>query len=123
MNAVYQYPSPGGTGCSFFSAGTQLDFAAEQGDVRVVKRLANGSAIPVTQQSVCQGDVGSELGQRMQFRNGSGEIDPSTGEGSLSWSGAVQANGSGGMVPWWIQDPTLTFAGDGTAALTATAGG
>ncbi|WP_176387109.1 LPXTG cell wall anchor domain-containing protein [Leucobacter sp. 7(1)] len=123
INSVYQSPSPGGTGCSFFSAGTQLEFAAESGDVRIVKRAEDGSSVPVTKNSICLGKPGTELGQRMQFNGGSGQIDPVAGTGTLRWSGAVTANGYGGMVPWWIQDPALTFSGDGTAVLTATAGG
>ena len=123
VNEVYQSPSPGGTGCSFFSAGTQLDFAAEVGDVRIVKRAPDGTSVPVTKNSICLGETGTELGQRMQFNGGVGQIDPDTGAGALRWTGAASANGYGGMVPWWIQDPTLTFAGDGTAVLTATAGG
>ena len=120
INSVYpESPSPGGTGCSFFSAGTQLEFAAESGDVRIVKRAEDGSSVPVTKNSICLGKPGTELGQRMQFNGGSGQIDPVAGTGTLRWSGAVTANGYGGMVPWWIQDPALTFSGDGTAVLTA----
>ncbi|QYM64835.1 HtaA domain-containing protein [Microbacterium sp. Se5.02b] len=123
VNALHQVANPAGDGCWFFSAGTQLDFAAAQGDVRIVKRLADGSAVPVTRQNVCLGARGTELGQRMQFNAGRGTIDAASGSGMLQWTGAAQANGYGGMVPWWIKDPKLTFPGDGTATLTATVGG
>ncbi|QNA91650.1 hypothetical protein [Microbacterium sp. Se63.02b] len=103
VNALHQVANPAGDGCWFFSAGTQLDFAAAQGDVRIVKRLADGSAVPVTRQNVCLGARGTELGQRMQFNAGRGTIDAASGSGMLQWTGAAQANGYGGMVPWWIR--------------------
>lgn len=51
------------------------------------------------------------------FTNPTGEIDPSTGEGQVSFPGSVHFTGHDGVLDLTFQNPTIEFKGDGTARL------
>ncbi|WP_329138864.1 hypothetical protein OG552_31865 [Streptomyces sp. NBC_01476] len=123
VNNIYQGGNPANSGCNFFSAGTQQAFAAEQGDVRIVHRAADGSAQSVSDATKCIPASGSELNQRVLFTHGTGQANSTTGEATVHWTGAFTANAYSGLVTWYLKDPTLTIATDGTGTLTATSGG
>ena len=126
INLVSQYGSPAG-GCSFFVAGvadgTEASYKVQDGDVYLLKRLADGRATGVTAENRCHPLVDDKINQRALFTSGVGTVDPSTGAGSIAWTGAFTIYSYGGMVPWYVKDPVLTLAGDGTAAITAEVGG
>lgn len=48
---------------------------------------------------------------------GTGEIDPVTGVGSVSFTGTLHFTGHDGALDLTLADPTIEFEGDGTAAL------
>ncbi|WP_210867956.1 hypothetical protein [Streptomyces tagetis] len=123
VNAIYQGGNPANSGCNFFSAGTQQDFRAVQGDVRIIHRFPDGSAQGVSDATKCVPGTGSQLNQRVLFTHGTGKADATTGEATVDWTGAFTANAYSGMVTWYLKDPTLTVAEDGTGTLTATGGG
>lgn len=52
-----------------------------------------------------------------QWRSGTGEIDPATGTGSVSFTGSVHFTGHDGVLDLTLANPTLEFEGDGKAAL------
>lgn len=125
LNTIYQGGNPAGNSCNTFSAGTQPEFADRQGDVQIVHLDADGNAVSVSAGTACQGAEGSvdHLNQRVLFTEGTGTANVTTGEATVRWTGAFTANAYGGLVPWWLQDPTLTVHSDGSGTLTATAGG
>ncbi|PRI10266.1 HtaA domain-containing protein [Leucobacter massiliensis] len=51
------------------------------------------------------------------FTGASGEIDPETGTGSVSFAGTVHFTGHEGVLDLTLANPTVEFEGDGTAAL------
>ncbi|MDQ7905282.1 hypothetical protein RB614_12175 [Phytohabitans sp. ZYX-F-186] len=123
VNNIYQGGNPANTGCNFFSAGTQEQFQAEQGNVRIVHRAPDGTALGISDATKCIPSSGSQLNQRALFTNGTGTANPVTGEATIHWDGAFTANAYSGLVTWYLKDPTLTIAEDGTGTLTAIAGG
>lgn len=123
VNNIYQGGNPANSGCNFFSAGAQLDFQAEQGDVRIIHRAADGSAQSISDATKCIPASGSGLNQRVLFTNGTGQANSTTGEATVHWNGAFTANAYSGLVTWYLKDPTLTIAADGSGTLTATSGG
>ncbi|MEU1623674.1 HtaA domain-containing protein, partial [Streptomyces sp. NPDC005722] len=123
VNSIYQGGNPANAGCNFFSAGTQREFKDRQGGVRIVHRVADGTAQGISDATKCIPGAGSQLNQRVLFTEGSGTADPVTGEATIRWEGAFTANAYAGMVTWYVKDPTLTVAEDGTGTLTATSGG
>ncbi|MDR7325289.1 hypothetical protein [Catenuloplanes niger] len=123
VNEIYQGGNPANTGCNYFSAGTQETFAGRQGDVRIVHRMPDGSAQGVSDATKCIPSTGSQLNQRVLFTGGAGTANAVTGAATIRWTGAFTANAYSGMVTWYLRDPVLTVAEDGTGTLTATAGG
>ncbi|MGX6447708.1 hypothetical protein ACVU7I_06530, partial [Patulibacter sp. S7RM1-6] len=122
INPIYQGGNPAGNGCNFFSAGKGSAFVARAGDVRIVHRTPAGR-VAVSDGTKCLSDDGNRLGQRALFTEGVGTANPATGEATIRWTGAFTANAYGGLVPWYLEDPALAVAADGTGTLTATAGG
>lgn len=51
------------------------------------------------------------------WSNPTGEIDPETGTGSVSFTGTVHFTGHDGVLDLTLANPTIEFEGDGTAAL------
>ncbi|SDT71434.1 HtaA domain-containing protein [Jiangella sp. DSM 45060] len=125
INLVSQYGSPAG-GCSFFVAGiadgTEASYKTQDGDVYLLKRLADGRATQVTAENRCLPLVDDKINQRALFTGGAGELD-ATGAGSIAWTGAFTIYSYGGMVPWYVKDPVLTIDGAGNGAITAEVGG
>ncbi|RIQ16263.1 immunoglobulin domain-containing protein, partial [Jiangella rhizosphaerae] len=125
INLVSQYGSPAG-GCSFFVAGiadgTEASYKVQDGDVYLLKRLADGRATAVTAENRCFPLADDMINQRALFTNGTGELD-ATGAGSIAWTGAFTIYSYGGMVPWYVKDPVLTVDGEGHGAITAEVGG
>ena len=52
-----------------------------------------------------------------QWGSGTGEIDPATGTGSVSFTGSVHFTGHDGVLDLTLANPTLEFEGDGKATL------
>ncbi|MFC3741607.1 immunoglobulin domain-containing protein [Paractinoplanes deccanensis] len=123
INTIYQGGNPANSGCNFFSAGTQAPFQPRQGNVRIVHRLPDGSAQGISDATKCIPGSGTQLNQRALFTEGAGTANPVTGEATIKWTGAFTANAYSGMVTWYLKDPVLTIAADGTGTLTATSGG
>ncbi|MEU6497771.1 immunoglobulin domain-containing protein, partial [Streptomyces sp. NPDC046984] len=123
VNNIYQGGNPANTGCNFFSAGTQKDFRAAQGDVRIIHRVSDGTAQGISEATKCIPATGTRLNQRVLFTNGTGTANSTTGQATIHWDGAFTANAYSGLVTWYVKDPTLTIAEDGTGTLTATNGG
>ncbi|MFJ6540649.1 hypothetical protein ACIQMP_08375 [Streptomyces sp. NPDC091385] len=124
VNAIYQGGNPANANCNFFSAGTQKEFRPVRGHVRVVHRMPDGTAQGVSDATKCvPGGPGTRLSQRVLFTDGTGRADRATGQATIRWRGAFTANAYGGLVTWYLKDPTLTVARDGSGTLTATGGG
>ncbi|WP_162624811.1 hypothetical protein [Streptomyces cadmiisoli] len=123
VNNIYQGGNPANADCNFFSAGTQQEFRAQKGDVRIIHRATDGSAHGISNATKCIPSSQAQLNQRALFTNGTGTANSATGEATIEWKGAFTANAYAGMVTWYLEDPTLTIAEDGTGRLTATSGG
>ncbi|MEU4096895.1 hypothetical protein [Streptomyces sp. NPDC026673] len=123
VNNIYQGGNPANGGCNYFSAGTQKDFRPSQGDVRIIHRVSDGTAQGISDATKCIPATGSRLNQRVLFTDGTGTANATTGEATVHWDGAFTANAYSGLVTWYLKDPTLTIAEDGTGTLTATSGG
>ncbi|MDX3855920.1 hypothetical protein PV679_35835, partial [Streptomyces sp. AK02-01A] len=123
VNNIYQGGNPANTGCNFFSAGTQPLFQSTQGDVRIIHRVPDGTAQGISDTTKCMPSDGSRLNQRALFTNGTGTANSTTGEATIHWDGAFTANAYSGLLTWYLKDPTLTIAENGTGTLTATGGG
>lgn len=115
-----QSPPPFG-GCNYLSAGksdgTEATYAATSGDVTVV----NNGATP-TWGTKCAG-VGADMDQRVIWSGGTGTVDPATGEATIAFTGAVSISFYGGLAPFFIENPVLTVAADGTGQIVGTLGG
>ncbi|MEW2133792.1 hypothetical protein [Streptomyces sp. NPDC005435] len=124
VNAIYQGGNPANAGCNFFSAGTQKEFRPARGHVRVIHRMPDGTAQGVSEATKCvPGGPGTRLNQRVLFTDGAGTADRATGRATIRWKGAFTANAYGGLVTWYLKNPVLTIARDGSGTLTATGGG
>jgi plastocyanin len=122
INRIYQGGNPAGNGCNFFSAGKTTGFAGRDGDVRIVHRDGDVRT-SVSEGTKCQGATPTDLGQRALFTEGVGTANDVTGQATIAWKGAFTANAYSGLVPWYLEDPTLTVAANGRGTLTAIAGG
>lgn len=122
--------------CNFMSGGVSDGFAATyratDGDATVLKRTANGTFAPVSDYATrCRDANGTtvtaggtaRLGQKVVYSNGTGTLDPSTGEATISWRGTFSLNYYGNLVPFWFTDPVLRVGPDGNGSVTATVGG
>ena len=122
--------------CNFMSGGISDGYAATyrsgDGDATVVKRTATGTYAPVSDYSTrCKDANGTtvtpggsaRLGQKVVYVNGTGTVDPSTGEVEIAWRGTFSVNFYGQLTPFWFTDPVLRVGSDGDGAITATIGG
>jgi hypothetical protein len=106
-------------------------YRAVQDDVRVEKPGPDGTFAPATWANRCQDrdgttvTTGNGLSTETQvvLEGGTGRVDPAAGTATVRWTGTFSVVMYGGMTYWWASDPVLTVAADGTARLTATAGG
>lgn len=122
--------------CNFMSGGisdgSAATYRATDGDATVLKRTAAGTFAPVSNYATrCQDANGTtvtaggtaRLGQKVVYSNGTGTLDPSTGEATISWRGTFSLNYYGNLVPFWFTDPVLRVGPDGNGSVTATVGG
>jgi hypothetical protein len=122
--------------CNYLSAGesdgTAATYRATDRDVTILKRNAAGVYAPVTDHSTrCLDANGvkvaatgsSRLDQRVLYTNGTGTLDPETGEASIQWRGTFTLNFYGSLIPFWITDPQLVVDAAGRGQLVATLGG
>jgi hypothetical protein len=106
-------------------------YRAVAGDVRVEKPGPDGAFAPATWANRCQDrdgrtvTTGNGLSTETQvvLEGGRGRVDPGTGTATIRWTGSFSVVMYGGMTYWWASDPVLTVGADGSARLTATAGG
>jgi len=125
FNEVHQGASPAG-GCNYFVAGKVQglgsDYQAIDGDVYVVKKLADGSSQVVSVGTRCTAAEGStSIDQRFLFTAGHGT---SGAEGTeIQWTGAGTVNAYGGLVSWYFEDPKLELDASGNGTITARVGG
>jgi hypothetical protein len=136
-------------GCNFLMAGvpgatgdtgggrvwTEADglYRAEQGDVRIERPTADGRSSRLAtwgERCLAPDDVttvstanGLTTGAQVVLSAGTGTLDPAAGTARIEWTGTFTVVFYGGLTYWWASDPVLTVAADGTARLTATAGG
>lgn len=125
INAASQGAAFNGA-CSFFVAGiadgTEASYKTVDGDLVIVKRGVGGQALEVTAENRCLPVDGSDGAQRALFTGGHAVRD-ADGVVTVEWQGAFTVYSYGGLVPWYVKDPTLTVDTDGTASITATLGG
>lgn len=134
-------------GCNFLMAGlpgtdgdaggarvwTEGDglYRATAGPVRIDRPTADGSRTTADWATRCTDRDGVTVTtgnnrvteQQVVMDGGVGTADPAAGTAQIRWSGSFTVVFYGGMTYWWASDPVLTVNADGTARLTATAGG
>ncbi|MFJ2619969.1 hypothetical protein [Glutamicibacter sp. NPDC087344] len=133
--------------CNFLSAGvagnsgssrvwTKADgfYKASEGNVSIIKDGPNGGTMTPDWDTKCQTGDGSAVttgtganqkvsNNKVVLSNGTGSVDPETGEATVSWTGSFTSVFYSGMTYWSATNPVLTVAEDGTATLKATASG
>jgi len=110
--------------CNMFVAGiadgTEATYRSVDGDVHIIKRAASGAAVEVTPENRCVPVTANDARQRALFTNG--VVTEADGVTTVRWTGAFTVYSYGGLVPWYVKDPTLTIEGD-TGRITAEVGG
>ena len=130
-------------GCNFLSAGVVGDtgsgkvwtaehgyFRTTDGAVTIQKPDAQGSYQPVAFADRCSDATGTAVttgnnrltGITALIGGGTGSVDPRAGTAEITWKGSFTVVAYGGLVYWWVTDPTVVV-GQGTATVTATASG
>ncbi|NYD68232.1 immunoglobulin domain-containing protein [Agromyces atrinae] len=66
---------------------------------------------------------GLNSGHEVVIGGGTGTIDPDAGTASISWTGSFSVVYYSGMTQFWVKNPHLEVAEDGTGTVTATLGG
>lgn len=59
-------------------------------------------------------------GYRAVLTGGTGTVNSNTGAATIQWTGTFTVNYYGGLVPFWISNPRLVVAANGTGTLTGT---
>ncbi|MGO3885547.1 MAG: hypothetical protein ACTJHU_04550 [Mycetocola sp.] len=126
INGQLQHASQAG-GCDYLSAGTSdgtlADYATEDGNVRIIKRKADGSHAATGWSTRCTYDgVDSTNGQRLLMSGGTGDV-AADGSAQIAWTGTATINSYGGLLPWSISNPVLHLDANGDGTLRATLGG
>lgn len=108
-------------GSNYLSAGVsdgdEATYRVTDGDVTVVQRAAGGAeSAPTWGTRAAQ--VGGGVEQLVRLSGGTAEL-AADGSGTVRWEGTWSVNFYGGLVPFWLSDPELRIAADGSAALTA----
>lgn len=117
-------------GAKVWTEGDQL-YRATDGDVRIERPTTTGERTTADWASRCLDRDGVTVTtgnnrvseQQVVMDGGVGTADPTRGTAQIRWSGTFSVVFYGGMTYWWASDPVLTVNADGTARLTATAGG
>lgn len=116
------WPFTGSGNCHYLSAGvsdgTDLTYHAIADDVAIAK----GTATP-SYDTRCTHTPGSPINQRVIWSGGTGTVDPTTGEATISFTGTLSVNWNGGASPFTIVDPVITVGTNGAASMVATMGG
>ncbi|MCI2266848.1 fibronectin type III domain-containing protein [Sediminivirga luteola] len=133
-------------GCNFLSAGIAGDnggatvwtaeeaerlYATEDGNVSIRKPDADGGWVTPTWDTKCQAPDGGSItppsndrfsGNEVVIENGTGTVDPASGDAEIRWDGSFTVVFYGGMTYWSVTDPVLRIE-DGRGTLTGTASG
>ncbi len=99
------------------SEGSQATYKNADGDVVIGYRdAATGTESVQTYGQRARSNAGA--GQQF-VRLNNGTVQPQDGGGRISWSGSFSINFYGGLVPFTLTDPTLTWDATGTGTLKA----
>ena len=129
-------PGAGGTSLTTasngqtWSNGKPAGWSATSGDVTVEDLQAGGSYAPATFAGTRTSSTGATANTngvrgetRLRFADGVGTVDPDAGTASLRWDGDATLLAYSGMTFFYLSDPALTVAADGTGTVKATVGG
>lgn len=126
---------------NYWSAGqsdsTEATYVATNGNATVLKKNSSGDYVPIGSESAVswtnRGKDGNGvnvtvfsanfLGQKVRYSDGTGTVDTTSGEATISWDGTFTINFYGSLVPFWITDPVLDVDASGNGTLSATVGG
>ena len=129
--------------CNFLSAGVSGDagksapwatedpklFKAEDGNVKILRPGAGGTAQPITWDNKCQTAEGAKVNTRgvasgnyAQISAGTGVVDTETDTGTIEWKGSFTIVYYSGYTYWTISDPKLEVT-NGHGKLTGTFSG
>lgn len=119
-------------GCDHFSAGisdgSSAAYSAHEGNVYVLRELADGTLGTVGWSNRCDylgvagADGDATNGQRIVFTEGAG-TQQDDGSLTITWQGDASVNAYGGLAPWSISDPVLKVDSSGKGQITATLSG
>ncbi|WP_436699520.1 HtaA domain-containing protein [Nocardioides sp. BYT-33-1] len=108
-------------GSNYLSAGVsdgdEATYRATDGDVAVVHRTTDGAEVPATW-ATRAAPVAGDVDQLVRLSGGRADL-AADGSATVRWDGTWSVNFYGGLVPFWLSDPELTVAADGTGVLTA----
>lgn len=129
-------PGAGGTtltsasGGASWSNGKPAGWSAQTGDVTVEDLQAGGTYAPATfagtrtNTAGANANTGTVRGEtRLSFAGGEGTVDPEAGTASIAWDGDATLLFYSGMTFFYLSDPELSVAADGTGTVEATVGG
>ncbi|KAA1422410.1 hypothetical protein FE697_014780 [Mumia zhuanghuii] len=128
---------PGVGGQTFKDAATWLNgkpagWKAEAGNVAIEKRTVSGSYAAATWEGLKTSSTGASISpptskvfsdHQVVLSGGSGWADPDTGRAKIAWDGDFTVVFYSGMSFFFVSDPELSVARDGTGVLTATLSG
>ncbi|WP_160011889.1 Ig-like domain-containing protein [Nocardioides sp. AX2bis] len=129
-------PGAGGTtlraadGGATWSNGEPAGWSAQEGDVTVEDLAAGGSYDTATFAGTRTNSAGANANTsgvrgetRLSFGAGTGTVDPEAGTASISWDGDATLLAYSGMTFFYVSDPQLDVAADGSGTVSATVGG
>lgn len=99
------------------SAGDEASYRAVEGDVAILHRAADGAETPA-RWATRAAPVAGDVDQLVRLSGGHAQL-AADGSGRVRWEGSFSVNFYGGLVPFWLTDPELVVAADGTGTLTA----
>lgn len=123
-----------GNGATWDNAGRpgrSAGWKAQDGAVRIEKRQSSGgyalatftgTSTDATGTRLSTGDAGRHSDHQVVINGGTGTVDPTTGEATVSWKGTFTVLYYSGMTFFSVRDPRLTVSPEGTE-LTATVSG
>lgn len=102
-----------------------------EGNVTIEDKAANGSYAPTTFEGTRRDTTdtiittgnGRFSENVISLKNGTGTVDPATNTGTISWDADFTVIYYSGMSFFYVSDPELTVAADGTGELNATLSG
>jgi hypothetical protein len=109
---------------------TSANWKRSDGDVRILKRQVDGSYADASFAGLRTDASGTTVntngvtsGHVVEISGGIGAVDPDAGTASIRWTGTFTVAYYSGMTRFWVVDPRLEVAADGTGTVTATLGG